>query len=615
MKYELNTPYTLNVKKVVQEDNNTVFMVEIGDQLFPVRAFPEQLEGGTPSSVSCRIIQDKNKDAYLVQNELSYYPVIYKPNRKYIFEIVDIKDDKIIVRDKYGIYHAMINDGSSFSLNEIILRYVDVVKDNDYKAHLSFFEEKPATYSIEEGIDDNLTPTERPQYAPTVFEQDPPKTDINDSQIGIDIETTISFNQQIEERHNNGAKSISSMIVSSDWNGLEDYLNNNCSGSQIKIIQNEVAATIESLTTRYAYWEAILFFLNYDARIFLGTLASIDASELIGDAKDIMPTVLDKIINAAFSEPDKTKYALEIIKPYKQFLTTAQKNFILGKCETLNSDEAFYDLFKLLKQSPEDAVPYLLSLKTNVAAAYTLFKLFSDGKNGNLIDENSPFRTFRPSTIMLIVGLIERYDTSPFSTAAKLINYLILSKGTCPKELLNEVTQNGLDGFKRYLVRKEQQKNARNIVESLSKGDIFNELTFISELDYHYLLINQKTNSYALLVKELTSVIPSSNSTCDAKIVNKIIHNHKTVFIVAQKKVPPMYMFPPIVKRSTILNIGFSQANNGMWMPEVKNYCKLLNVVIDEKPRYMNYKIKHRAEIVRRIDFFTYGVKILVSQD
>lgn len=612
MKYELNTPYTLNVKNVVQDDNNIVFEVEIGDYQFPVKAFPEQLEEGTPSTVSCRIIQDKNKDAYLVQNELFYYPLIYKPNRKYIFEIVDIKNNYIILQDKYGLFHTMNNDGNHYVINEIILRYVDIVKDNDYKAHLSFYSEKPVVNSIIEEPAAESTPPEHHQYAPTIFEQDPPKNGNIITQNVVEKYNNDVINRQNgSERLQTSEKSVSSMIVSNDWKGLKLYLNNNLSGSQIKNIQNEVATTISSLPSRYAYWESILFFLNYDARIFLGTIASIDVSKIPGITNNVIPNVVDKIINAAFSEPDKTKYALTIIKPYKDILTTSQKNYILGKCESLNSDEAFYDLFKILKQSPEDAVPYLLSLKTNVAAAYTLFKLLSDGKNGNLIDENSPFRTFRPSTIMLIVGMIERNDSSPFSAAAKLINYNILSKGTCPTELLNEVAQNGLDGFKQYLVRKERKKNARMIVESLSRGDLLEGLTYATEIDNYYLLIHQQTNEYALLIKEQTVTIPNRDCKSDARIVKKIVYNNRTYFIVSQKKLPSMYVFPPLVNQSTILNIGFTQGKDGHWVPEVKNYSKIINVVIDSRPRYLDYKTRHKAKISRKIDFFTYGIIVL----
>lgn len=92
MKYELNTPYEFEVKNVSEYNGVSVFEVEIGGNLFPVKAYPEQLEGDIPHIVSCRIVLDKNKNAYLVQNEAFFYPYIYKPKHRYIFEVIDIKD-------------------------------------------------------------------------------------------------------------------------------------------------------------------------------------------------------------------------------------------------------------------------------------------------------------------------------------------------------------------------------------------------------------------------------------------------------------------------------------------------------------------------------------------
>lgn len=50
MKYELNKPYNFEVKRVDDESGTLTFLVEIEGNLFPVKAYPEQLEESTPQS-------------------------------------------------------------------------------------------------------------------------------------------------------------------------------------------------------------------------------------------------------------------------------------------------------------------------------------------------------------------------------------------------------------------------------------------------------------------------------------------------------------------------------------------------------------------------------------
>ena len=139
MKYELNTPYDFEVRNVVQDNDSLTFEVEVGGNLFPVKAYPEQIEEVVPKTVSCRIMHDKNKNAYLIQNEAFLYPFLYKPERRYIFEVADIRDGYVVLKDKHGLYHAMELDGTKLSVNEIIVRCVNVIVDKGYKAYLSFY--------------------------------------------------------------------------------------------------------------------------------------------------------------------------------------------------------------------------------------------------------------------------------------------------------------------------------------------------------------------------------------------------------------------------------------------------------------------------------------------
>ena len=604
MKYELNTPYNFKVQNVTRINDTLAFEVEIEGSLFPVQAYPEQLESGMPPMVSCRIIQDKNKDAYLVQNEVSFYPAIYKPNRKYLFEVVDIKDSYVILQDKYGLFHAMDKDGAEYSNNELIVRCVDIVNDDNYKAHLVFHTPKPTAESKEEPI---ITPEKhiQKQYPSTIFEQDPPSTTVsapsNDNS-GIN-------KPNIEKPKKSISESISSMLFSQNWDSLLDYFDENLKGAQINHIKKEITEAINNCPSSTVYWEMVQFLLNYDAHIFLGTVAKSNFPHK-QELGDIDADVLDNIISDAFNDPDKTKYAIEILKPCGKHITTAQKNYIQEKCASLNTAESFYDLFKLLGLSPDEAVYYLLSLQNNIVAAYTIYKFYTDGIIGNRLNERSIFKSFRPSKIAEYVKMMEASQSLALKTTAILINCNILSRGYCPRDLQKEIADNGLEGFKKYVYKKIQQKSTNNTLSALSRGDTLSDLIFIRELDNYYLLVEQQTGTNVLLDKDFTTKKPSKDVKSQARIVKKMSNNGKTVFIVAQKQIPSMYTFPPLVNFSTILEVDFSERNR-MWYPEVKSYTKLLNVEIEERPRFVNYKLRQKAVIIRKIDFFTYAVKIL----
>lgn len=198
-----------------------------------------------------------------------------------------------------------------------------------------------------------------------------------------------------------------------------------------------------------------------------------------------------------------------------------------------------------------------------------------------------------------------------FKLAGNLIEHTILMPSTLYSDLQKDIAAEGYLAFSKHITRQEQKDVANNILASLTRGDVLKNLTYIKELDYHYLFIDSQTNSYALLVKELAVKEPTKQEKCRATISKVMNYNGKTVFIVSQKRLPTMYAFPPLINQSTILELSFSEGNNGKWYPTVKNYCKLMTVQIEQIPRLMDYKKRWNAEIIRKIDFFTYSVKIL----
>ncbi len=170
----------------------------------------------------------------------------------------------------------------------------------------------------------------------------------------------------------------------------------------------------------------------------------------------------------------KLTHSLDLIEPCASYLTIENKNYIQSKCIELNTPESFYKLFKLLRLSPDDAIVYLLSIRDNNAAAYTIYKFYSDGKNGNRLSENSKFSSFRPSKIFEYTQIMSKMQSTPFSLSSTLVKSLILNQGKCPTDLYHEIEQKGYNGFNTYVIRKKNKEaliEKKRILDSLTVGD------------------------------------------------------------------------------------------------------------------------------------------------
>lgn len=463
MKYELNKPYNFEVKRVDDESGTLTFLVEIEGNLFPVKAYPEQLEESTSSIVSCRIMLDRNNKAFLVQNEASLYPIIYKSNRRYLFEVAEIRDGHVILVDKYGLYHSMVNDGTKLSLHEIIVRRVDVVIDNNYKAHLNFYYSEPELDKTETPEISMEVPVEtaQTQYASTIFEKDVRvNKEINTISSGDHalIANVFSANATVDNnKANSKTVSVAALLESKDWDSLRKYLKKHLVDLEIPDIKKEISETISKYKSARSYWDAVYFLITYDAHTFLATLANIDTSNFLGIKDRVDPCFLNVLIRNAFSVPNKLKHSLDLIKPCADYLTTENKNYIQAKCVDLNTPESFYKLFKLLRMSPDDAIVYLISIRDNIAAAYTIYKFYSDGKKGNRLSENSMFLSFRPSKIYEYIQIMSKMQSTPHRLSSILVNSIILNRRKCPADLYHEIEQKGYDGFYAYIMRKKNR--------------------------------------------------------------------------------------------------------------------------------------------------------------
>ena len=622
MKYELNTPYDFEVRNVVQDNDSLTFEVEVGGNLFPVKAYPEQIEEVVPKTVSCRIMLDKNKNAYLIQNEAFLYPFLYKPEKRYIFEVADIRDGYVVLKDKHGLFHAMELDGTKLSVNEIIVRCVNVIVDNSYKAHLSFYYTDIVVEEQKQESHDSVSeePKVRPIYAPTIFEEDAPKVKVKPLPLPKVASTETPFTRQENSKTENkeNETSVSVLIKERNWSQLSLYFEKNLGKAKTPVILKEITAFIDNCISGKEYWEAVQFLISYDAHSFLGTIAKVDTSHIFDISENVDPNLVDDVVRKAFKVSDKLKFALDVIAKCAMYLTTEQKNFIQSKCVDLNTPESFITLFKVLRLTPDDAIVYLLSLKDNIAAAFTIYKFYSIGKNGNKINEKSQYVSFRPSKINEYTRFMVKMQSYPFTVSANLIDSTILAKERCPFELRKVVEQNDYKGFYTYVSSKRQKMinvETKRTLESLTVGDVIDNLIYKSQTDNYYVLRSQELGVFALLDKKLTKVTPNNENQTTVRIVKVMTHKGKKWFVVAQKSTPSMYTLPPMFENETSFDVVFHQSGNGRWQPSIKKYGFIIDTEFDDIPYDIDGSAVHKARIIKRKNFFTYQIHIMEPEN
>ena len=622
MKYELNTPYDFEVRNVVQDNDSLTFEVEVGGNLFPVKAYPEQIEEVVPKTVSCRIMLDKNKNAYLIQNEAFLYPFLYKPEKRYIFEVADIRDGYVVLKDKHGLFHAMELDGTKLSVNEIIVRCVNVIVDNSYKAHLSFYYTDIVVEEQKQESHDSVSeePKVRPIYAPTIFEEDAPKVKVKPLPLPKVASTETPFTRQENSKTENkeNETSVSVLIKERNWSQLSLYFEKNLGKAKTPVILKEITAFIDNCISGKEYWEAVQFLISYDAHSFLGTIAKVDTSHIFDISENVDPDLVDDVVRKAFKVSDKLKFALDVIAKCAMYLTTEQKNFIQSKCVDLNTPESFITLFKVLRLTPDDAIVYLLSLKDNIAAAFTIYKFYSIGKNGNKINEKSQYVSFRPSKINEYTRGMVKMQSYPFTVYANLIDSTILAKERCPFELRKVVEQNDYKGFYTYVSSKRQKMinvETKRKLESLTVGDVIDNLIYKSQTDNYYVLRSQELGVFALLDKKLTKVAPNNENQTTVRIVKVMTNKGKKWFVVAQKSTPSMYTLPPMFENETSFDVVFHQSGNGRWQPSIKKYGFIIDTEFDDIPYDIDGSAVHKARIIKRKNFFTYQIHIMEPEN
>lgn len=406
---------------------------------------------------------------------------------------------------------------------------------------------------------------------------------------------------------------ISNLLADGNWIILKDYLDNNLHGSKVREIISDVTNAINSVTSSEIYWEFVNFILSYNPTVFMAAVTKADTSKIHNDEVDIASDVLDQIVHNAFGKSGKLKSALEFMMPYKHHLSNHQKEFILESCVSLSSSDLFYNLFKLTGIPPSKSIDYLLKIEST-AAAFTLYRIFSDGVKNRMVKDDSAIIRLRPEEIAKCCNKMQESKSYGFKTAAMLIKNRILSIGRVDRVLINEVDKKGFEGFRQYVLEREQKIRIEKTASSLAIGDLMTKLRFLKSLDNYYLFVDYDSQSFALLDKRLTTQVPSKDVTHQATIMDiKLLHGKKVLFITKDDgNIGNMPMeYPPIINIGSLINVNFSQSNNGVWHIVKNSYCKLLSIEIVAKPKGIDYRKKQRVRVLQSIDFFTYKVELI----
>ena len=178
--------------------------------------------------------------------------------------------------------------------------------------------------------------------------------------------------------------------------------------------------------------------------------------------------------------------------------------------------------------------------------------------------------------------------------------------------------QNDFKGFYTYVSSKRQKMinvETKRTLESLTVGDVIDNLIYKSQTDNYYVLRSQELGVVALLDKKLTKVTPNNENQTTVRIVKVMTHKGKKWFVVAQKSTPSMYTLPPMFENETSFDVVFHQSGNGRWQPSIKKYGFIIDTEFDDIPYDIDGSAVHKARIIKRKNFFTYQIHIMEPEN
>ena len=434
MKYEINKAYSFPVKGYHYDDENRLFFdLIIQEESFPVLGYDIQLHSGCPDSLTCRLLYDANREVYIKQDENSIFPLLYKEDRRYIFEVTQLlPDNSCAVTDKYGISHIYQKpDNIELVTNEIFVSYVRINKCKDDTINLEFCQENANNLSLtnkdEDTIIENIIDNNNSDVFPIEIVPFIDTREVTNREVSLfeDKAAKPIGEKDFLDNNNKTKKNSQAEIAISEKEKIQDfayiinldneetlyeYLRNNMKGTNVKLIQTEIIKYIESGMQGHNYWELVLKLSRFNAHLVVATINAANKNK-IDDIKDIDSNYVTPIVNALMTATDKLYHAISILMPIKNSLKSDDINILLTKSSGANTPLVFHDMFKLTELDSDAAVSYLRSNSSNIAASFALYEFFISAKNRGMIRANTPIKMFKPSQIRSIIALMKNENT------------------------------------------------------------------------------------------------------------------------------------------------------------------------------------------------------------
>ncbi len=270
MKYEINKAYSFPVKGYHYDDENRLFFdLIIQEESLPVLGYDIQLHSGCPDSLTCRLLYDANREVYIKQDENSIFPLLYKEDRRYIFEVTKLlPDNSCAVTDKYGISHIYQKpDNIELVTNEIFVSYVRINKCKDDTINLEFCQENANNLSLtnkdEDTIIENIIDNNNSDVFPIEIVPFIDTREVTNREVSLfeDKAAKPIGEKDFLDNNNKTKKNSQAEIAISEKEKIQDfayiinldneetlyeYLRNNMKGTNVKLIQTEIIKYIES---------------------------------------------------------------------------------------------------------------------------------------------------------------------------------------------------------------------------------------------------------------------------------------------------------------------------------------------------------------------------------
>lgn len=436
--------------------------------------------------------------------------------------------------------------------------------------------------------------------------------DIENEQTGrvecAEIRQTPSIEPCVIADINNNSSIHYHWLCSKKTKSIYSYLSTNAKGRNIPIILDDVKTYICSPEFPFVdYWYFVDTLINYNASLFLATLAKYSPNEsVIPECDD---NLLSNIINNAFKAEDKIYHALHLIKPCKKQLSYELADIIIKSCVRINNPDLIGEAFLFLTIPPSIAINILKDNIDSMAAAFALYNYYRVTESKKMISEQTIIEVFSYPYISSLVNNLEKLG-EPQKIVGKMIsNTVFHSTYPIDKKLVRVIKENGYVGFQCYLRQKTHEKDIKNNLKNIAKTNIYN-FYVICRLENHYLVYCRTLNRRALLPIE--SLIDKVELNPKEQIHAYVSHfdNRHNVLFAYQRNIESKI---ELINVGSFVEISFSIREEKLYST-VRNYTNLLNANVVNINFITDYKAKYLGKIIRRNSFFDYEVELILAR-